>query len=114
MTQTTISYDDFSKVDIRKGTVVQVELFPKARKPAYQVWVDFGPDVGVLKTSAQITVNYTPEALMGRQVAGVINLGKKNIAGFESQFLLLGFEDEKGAIVLATVDTLVPNGKKLH
>jgi tRNA-binding protein len=109
-----LSYDDFAKIDIRTGTIIKVERFPKARKPAYQVWVDFGPEIGTLQTSAQITVNYIPEVLIGKQVAGVINLGSKNIAGFESQFLLLGFEDDKGAIVLATADSQVPNGKRLH
>jgi tRNA-binding protein len=110
----TISYDDFSRVDLRSGTVVKVEPFPKARKPAYQIWVDFGPELGVRQTSAQVTVHYTPESLLGRQVVGVVNLGTKNIAGFESQFLLVGFDDENGAVSLISPDHSVPNGKKLH
>lgn len=109
-----ISYEDFSKVDIRSGTIVKAEPFTRAHKPAYKVWVDFGPDSGVLQTSAQITIHYTPETLIGRQVLGVVNLGKKNIAGFESQFLMVGCADDKGDICLATLDPQVPNGKKLH
>lgn len=78
----TISYEEFEKVDLRSGTVVKAEPFLRARKPAYKVWVDFGADIGVLQTSAQITVHYTPEALIGRMVIGCVNLGEKNIAGF--------------------------------
>ncbi|HAT9491828.1 TPA: tRNA-binding protein [Legionella pneumophila subsp. pneumophila] len=110
----TISYEEFEKVDLRSGTVVKAESFLRARKPAYKVWVDFGADIGVLQTSAQITVHYTPEALIGRMVIGCVNLGEKNIAGFLSQFLLLGFSDEKGAICLVSVEPHVPNGKKMH
>lgn len=111
---TIISYDDFEKVDIRSGTIVKAEEFPRTKKPAYKVWVDFGPEIGVLQTSAQVTVHYTPQTLVGRQVAGCVNLGEKNIAGFVSQFLLLGFADRDGAIVLVTVDPQVHNGQKLH
>ncbi|MDX1836722.1 tRNA-binding protein [Legionella taurinensis] len=110
----TISYDEFAKVDLRSGTVIKVEPFPRAQKPAYKVWVDFGPQLGVLQTSAQVTFHYTPETLMGRTVIGCVNLGEKNIAGFTSQFLLVGFSDEQGAICLATVDKPVPDGQKLH
>lgn len=110
----TISYDDFAQVDLRSGTVVKVEFFPKAKKPAYKVWVDFGPEIGVLQTSAQVTVHYTPESLLGRTVVGCVNLGEKNIAGFKSQFLLVGFADETGAICLVTTEFKVPNGQKLH
>ena len=109
----TISYDDFSKVDIRSGTVVNAELFSRAIKPAFKVWVDFGPTIGILQTSAQVTVHYTPESLIGRQVLGAVNLGSRNIAGFESQFLMLGCEDTQGAICLAMLDPTVENGKKL-
>ncbi len=109
-----ISYDDFSKVDIRSGTVVKAETFPKAKKPAYKIWVDFGPEIGVLQTSAQVTIHYKPETLVGRQVAGVVNLGTRNIAGFESQFLLVGFSNDDNSVCLITVDPKVPNGKKLH
>jgi len=109
----TISFDDFLKVDIRSGTIVRAEPFPKAKKPAFKIWVDFGPEIGIKQSSAQITVHYTLESLIGKQVAGVVNFGVKNIAGFESQFLVLGFEDEKGAICLIAPDPKVPNGKKL-
>jgi tRNA-binding protein len=110
----TISYDDFDKVDLRLGTVVKVEPFPKARKPAYKIWVDFGPELGILQTSAQVTVHYIPESLLGRRVVGCVNLGEKNIGGFKSQFLLVGFSDETGAICLITTEFKVPNGQKLH
>ncbi len=109
-----ITYDDFAKVDLRSGTIVKVEPFPRAKKPAYKVWVDFGNDIGILQTSAQITVHYTPETLVGRSVVGCVNLGEKNIAGFVSQFLLVGFTDANGAICLITTDPQVPNGEKLH
>lgn len=109
-----ITYDDFTKVDLRSGTVVKVELFERAKKPAYKVWVDFGLELGVLQTSAQVTVHYTPEALLGRSVVGCVNLGEKNIAGFISQFLLVGFSDVNGAISLITTNPDVPNGQKLH
>lgn len=109
-----ISYDDFAKVELRSGTIVKVEPFPRARKPAYKVWVDFGEELGVLQTSAQITVNYTLETLIGRSVVGCVNLGEKNIAGFTSQFLLVGFTDAHGAISLITTEPVVPNGQKLH
>lgn len=110
----TINYDEFSKVDLRSGTVVKVEEFPRAKKPAFKVWVDFGPEVGVLQTSAQVTVHYTPETLLGRKVVGCVNLGEKNIAGFTSQFLLVGFSDGNGDICLITTHPEVPNGQKLH
>ena len=109
----TLSYDDFAKINILSGTIVKAEVFDRARKPAYKVWADFGPEVGILQTSAQVTVHYTPDTLVGRQVLGVTNLGPKNIAGFESQFLLVGCEDPQGAVCLATLDPLVENGKKL-
>jgi tRNA-binding protein len=108
-----ISYEEFDKVDLRSGTVTKVEPFPRAKKPAYKVWVDFGGEIGVKQTSAQITVHYTPESLVGRQVVGCVNLGEKNIAGFTSEFLLVGFPDNNGAICLITADPVVPNGKKL-
>ena len=109
-----ITYDDFEKVDLRSGTIVKVEEFQRAKKPAYKIWVDFGKDLGILQTSAQVTVNYTPESLLGRSVVGCVNLGEKNIAGFTSQFLLVGFSDSNGAICLITTDPKVPNGEKLH
>src|SRR3990167_69730 len=110
---TTISYETFEKVDLRSGTVIKVEPFPRAKKPAYKVWVDFGSEVGVKQTSAQVTVHYTPESLIGRQVVGCVNLGDRNIAGFTSEFLLVGFPDSDGAICLVTVDPVVLNGKKM-
>lgn len=109
----TITYDEFEKVNLRSGTIVKAEPFPKAKKPALKVWVDFGDDIGIKQTSAQITVHYTPESLIGKQVVGCVNLGTKNIAGFTSEFLLVGFPDENEAICLMTVDRKVPNGKKL-
>lgn len=109
-----ISYEDFVKVELRSGTVIKAELFPKAKKPAYKVWVDFGSEIGILQTSAQITVHYNPENLIGKNVIGCVNLGEKNIGGFISQFLLVGFSDENENISLATIDKKVPNGKKLH
>ncbi len=108
-----ISYEDFEKVDLRSGTIIKAEFFPRAKKPAYKVWVDFGDEIGIKQTSAQVTVHYTPESLIGRQVMGCINLGEKNIAGFTSEFLLVGFPDNDGAICLITVDPKVPNGKKM-
>lgn len=109
-----ITYDQFSSVELRSGTIVKAEEFPRAKKPAYKVWADFGPEFGILQTSAQVTVHYTPESLIGRQIVGCVNLGEKNIAGFTSQFLLVGFEDENGAICLLTCDPKVPNGKKMY
>ncbi|ARB91876.1 tRNA-binding protein [Legionella longbeachae] len=109
-----VSYDDFAKIELRSGTVVKVEEFPRAKKSAYKIWVDFGEQIGVLQTSAQVTIHYTPESLLGRSVVGCVNLGEKNVAGFISQFLLVGFSDENGAICLITADPKVPNGQKLH
>lgn len=110
----TISYEAFLAPDLRSGTIIKAEIFAKAQKPAYKVWIDFGENIGVLQTSAQITVHYTPESLIGRQIIACINLGEKNIAGFISQCLLLGFADANGAIRLASVDGLIANGQKLH
>lgn len=109
-----VSYDDFAKIELRSGTVVKVEEFPRAKKSAYKIWVDFGEQIGILQTSAQVTIHYTPESLLGRSVVGCVNLGEKNVAGFISQFLLVGFSDENGAICLITTDPKVPNGQKLH
>jgi tRNA-binding protein len=110
----TITYEEFERVNLRSGTILRAEIFLRARKPAYKVWVDFGEDIGVLQTSAQISVHYTLESLEGRSVIGCVNLGERNIAGFISQFLLLGFSDSNEGISLATIDPKVPNGKKLH
>lgn len=109
-----ITYAEFEKVQLRSGTIVKVEVFDRAKKPAYKVWVDFGAEIGIKQTSAQITHHYTPESLVGRSVVGCVNLGEKNIAGFMSQFLLVGFADDKGHVCLITVDPKVPNGQKLH
>lgn len=109
-----ITYEEFEKVDIRSGTIIKAELFEKAKKPAYKIWVDFGSEIGIKQTSAQVTVHYTPESLIGKQVAGCVNLGPKNIAGFTSEFLLLGFANEAGAISMISIDPKVPNGKKMH
>lgn len=109
-----IGYDVFEQVDLRSGTIVRAEPFERARKPAYKVWADFGEAIGVLQTSAQVTHHYTPESLVGRQIIGCVNLGEKNIAGFMSQFLLVGFSDEAGNICLAGVNPSVPNGQKMH
>lgn len=108
-----ISYDEFTQVELRSGTVIKVEKFDRAKKPAFKVWVDFGTEIGVKQTSAQITIHYTPESLIGKKVIGCINLGEKNIAGFISQFLLVGFSDASDAICLAISEFDVPNGKKL-
>jgi len=108
-----ISYQEFENVDLRSGTVTKVEPFLRAKKPAYKVWVDFGAEIGIKQTSAQVTVHYTPETLVGRKVVGCVNLGDKNIAGFTSEFLLVGFPDNDGEIYLVAVDPNVPNGKKL-
>jgi len=108
-----INYEDFEQVDLRSGTILRVEEFRRAKKPAFKIWADFGP-LGILQTSAQVTVNYKPENLVGKLIIGCVNLGEKNIAGFLSQFLLVGFSDISNAICLATVDPKVPNGQKLH
>jgi tRNA-binding protein len=108
-----ITYADFERVDIRVGTIVEASPFPEARKPAFKLLVDFGPEIGLKKSSAQITVHYTPENLVGRQVLGVVNFPPRQIGPMRSEVLTLGFEDEAGAIVLAATDRRVPNGKKL-
>lgn len=107
------SIENFTEVQILAGIIVKAKEFPRARKPAYKVWVDFG-EIGTKQTSAQITVHYNLDELIGRKVMGCVNLGTRNIAGFVSEFLLLGFSDENGDILLAGVNEEVPNGNKLH
>ncbi|HBL98279.1 TPA: tRNA-binding protein [Candidatus Dependentiae bacterium] len=111
---TTITYEDFERVDLRSGTIVKVEEFPRAKKPAFKIWADFGPELGILQTSAQVTIHYTPQTLLGKQIVGCVNLGEKNIAGFLSQFLLVGFSDKNGGICLISADLKVENGQKMH
>ena len=109
----TITYDDFLRVDVRVGTIRRAEPFPEARRPAIKLWVDFGPELGERKTSAQITRHYTPDALIGRQVAAVVNFPPKQIGKFMSEVLVLGFPDADGEVVLVGVDHDVPDGGRL-
>ena len=109
-----ITFDDFLKVDIRKGTVIDAQPFPEARKPAIKLWVDYGPEIGVKKSSAQITRHYAPEELIGKPVLAVVNFPPRQIGKFLSEALVLGLPDEDGNVVLITADTAVPDGGRMY
>ena len=108
-----ISYDEFRKVDVRVGTIVAVEPYPEARRPSYKLTVDFGPEIGIKRSSAQITTHYALDELPGRQVAAVVNFPKKQIGKFMSEVLILGFPDADGAVVLIAPSRNVPDGGRL-
>jgi len=110
----TITHDDFRKVDIRVGTIVGVEPFPEARRPAVKLTIDFGPAIGLRRSSAQITVHYDVDRLVGRQVAAVVNFPKKQIGKFLSEVLVLGFPDRAGEVVMIAPDKPVPDGGRLY
>ncbi len=109
-----ITFDDFLKVDIRLGTVIRAEPFPEARKPAIKLWIDFGPELGEKKSSAQITVHYAPDSLVGKQVMAVVNFPPRQIGPMRSEVLVLGVSDENGSIVLIGPDHPAPNGTRMH
>ena len=110
---TSITFEDFLKVDIRVGTIVAAEPYPEARRPAYKLQVDFGPEIGLRRTSAQITRHYTLESLIGRQIAGVVNFPPKQIGKFMSEVLTLGVPDKEGAVVLIAPDLETPVGGRM-
>jgi len=112
-TATEISFDDFLKTDVRTGTVTKAEPYPEARKPAIKLWIDFGPEIGEKKTSAQLTKHYTPEALVGRQIVGVVNFPPRQIGKFMSEVLVLGVPDTEGEVVLLSPDASVPDGGRV-
>lgn len=108
-----ISFDDFMKVDIRSGTVIDVQDFPEAKRPAWKLWIDFGEEIGTKKSSAQITVHYTKKDLLGRQVAAVVNFLPRQVGPFMSEVLILGFADGDNDIVLIQPERNIPNGQRL-
>ncbi|WP_198374226.1 tRNA-binding protein [Neoroseomonas rubea] len=109
----TATIEDFDRIDIRAGTIVDAQPFPEARKPSIRLWIDFGGSLGVKRSSAQITAHYAPDRLIGRQVMAVVNFPPRKIAGFESEVLVLGVPDENGAVVLLKPDLRVPDGGKM-
>ncbi|HET7410647.1 MAG TPA: tRNA-binding protein [Paracoccaceae bacterium] len=109
-----ISFDDFLAIDIRVGTITDAQPFPEARKPALKLTIDFGPEIGARKSSAQITEHYDPAALIGRQVMAVVNLPPRQIGPFRSEVLTLGVADEDGRVVLLAPDRAVPDGARMH
>lgn len=109
----TISYGDFERVDIRVGTIVDAQAFPQARKPAFKLTIDFGPELGTKRSSAQLTTHYRPDQLIGRQVCAVVNFPPRQIGPFMSEVLTLGMPDGEGGVVLVRPDFKVPNGGKL-
>ena len=108
-----LSYDDFDKVDIRIGTVTNAEAFPEARKPAYKLTIDFGPTIGIKRSSAQVTKHYALDQLVGRRIAAVVNFPPRQIGPVMSEVLCLGFPDAEGEVVLVSVDRDAPDGGKL-
>ena len=109
-----INFSDFLKIDVRVGTIARAEAFPEARRPAYKLWVDFGPEIGERKTSAQITRNYSLDELPGRQVVAVVNFPPKQIGKFMSEILVLGVPDSEGEVMLLQPTAGVPNGGRLY
>ena len=109
-----ISFDDFLRVEIRVGRITRAEAYPEAKKPAIKLWIDFGPEIGERKSSAQITAHYAPEALIGKQVMAVVNFPPRQIGKFISEVLVLGLPDDNGQIVLIAPDQHVPQGGRMH
>ncbi|WP_425043438.1 tRNA-binding protein [Primorskyibacter sp. S87] len=109
-----ISFDEFLNVDIRVGTVTRAEPYPEARKPAIKIWIDFGPEIGEKKSSAQVTTHYTPDSLVGQQVMAVVNFPPRQIGKFMSEVLVLGLPDSAGEIVLIGPNGPVPDGGRMH
>ena len=109
-----ITFQDFLKVDIRMGTIISVQPFPQAKKPAYKLFIDFGPGIGLKNSSAQITVNYKPEDLLNKKIAAVVNFPPRQIGPFISEVLTVGFSDDSGEVILFSPDRDLPNGSRLY